>query len=492
MNSNTPHYLRALIFGFVFSLIFMITNIIKTLRNKGSFSKMQLAMLTINNFVFYGISMLVIADFRPELAGLFTAFLAILNMGYSLLLYKKFGLDKRGIYLLIGLSLTFITLAIPVQFSGNSITIFWAIEGVLLIWLAQKSQIKSYRFAAILVQCLMLGSLLLDWIVYFEDTDLSIVINPIFIAGIVVLASLVSVHYLLRHETEKLLKFGIQFNPKFYRNATRILAIITAYFVGLFEVFYQSMQYFEFNGFLAISVQYHLLFTAVFCFILYRNRNVINDKIINALAILNIVVFALLFSRIPFAEHQENVINDTNVNIAYYLHILSIAFIIYFWYLIYNSNKKQKVFSVLNNKYTLWSAVFMLVVIASTEMVLQGLHLINFPIDQEQLNILSKYEIILSSKYKIIKTGLPVLWGMLSFVLLLWGIKKQIKQLRIIALTFLGLTIVKLFVYDINNVSETGKIISFILLGVLILIISFVYQKIKVLVIDENKTSKND
>ena len=80
----------------------------------------------------------------------------------------------------------------------------------------------------------------------------------------------------------------------------------------------------------------------------------------------------------------------------------------------------------------------------------------------------------------------------MSFVLLLWGIKKQIKQLRIIALTFLGLTIVKLFVYDINNVSETGKIISFILLGVLILIISFVYQKIKVLVIDENKTSKND
>ena len=82
--------------------------------------------------------------------------------------------------------------------------------------------------------------------------------------------------------------------------------------------------------------------------------------------------------------------------------------------------------------------------------------------------------------------------GRLSFVFLIIGIRKQIKQLRIIALTLLGLTIVKLFVYDINNVSETGKIIAFILLGVLILIISFVYQKIKKLVVDTDATKNQD
>ena len=59
--------------------------------------------------------------------------------------------------------------------------------------------------------------------------------------------------------------------------------------------------------------------------------------------------------------------------------------------------------------------------------------------------------------------------------------------MRIIALSLLGLTIIKLFIYDISNVSETGKIIAFILLGVLILIISFVYQKLKVLVSDDVK-----
>lgn len=494
VNTSTPNYSGALLFGFVFYLIFIVTNIINNLRSKGSFSKIQLGMLATNNFVFYGIGMLVLSNYKPELTGLFTTFLAILNMGYSLLLYKKFGLDKRGIYLLIGLSLTFITLAIPVQFSGNSITIFWAIEAVLLVWLSQKSQIKSYRFAAILVQVLMLGSLLLDWFVYFMNSDLSIVVNSIFIAGAIVVASLVSVLYLIRNETEKLIAFGITLNPKAYKNVLRTLAIITGYCVGLLEVLYQSEQYFEFNGFLAISVLYHLIFTAIFSFVLFRKRTTFNDKIINVLAVVNIVLFAFVFARIPLWEYQDNITYAANHTIAYYLHMLSFLFVVYFWYLVYNTNKKQKVFSVFNHKLALWTAVFVLVVATSTEVVLQGLYMMNLSLDQlpSDADYWSISEMITSAKYKIVKTGLPVLWGVLAFALLLWGIKKQVKRLRIIALSLLGLTIIKLFAYDISNVSETGKIIAFILLGVLILTISFVYQKIKVLVIEEDKTTKND
>ena len=79
--------------------------------------------------------------------------------------------------------------------------------------------------------------------------------------------------------------------------------------------------------------------------------------------------------------------------------------------------------------------------------------------------------------------------GLLACGLLLTGIKKQLKNIRITALVLLGLTIVKLFVYDIRNASETGKIIAFILLGVLILVISFVYQKLKLLVIQDKLTN---
>ena len=79
-----------------------------------------------------------------------------------------------------------------------------------------------------------------------------------------------------------------------------------------------------------------------------------------------------------------------------------------------------------------------------------------------------------------------------NYFLLIIGIKKQWKNLRIISLSLLGLTILKLFIYDIKNVSETGKIVAFILLGVLILIISFVYQKVKKLVVDDVPKTNSD
>jgi uncharacterized membrane protein len=43
----------------------------------------------------------------------------------------------------------------------------------------------------------------------------------------------------------------------------------------------------------------------------------------------------------------------------------------------------------------------------------------------------------------------------------------------------------KLFLFDIRNISEGGKIAAFIMLGILLLIISFMYQKLKKMIIDD-------
>jgi uncharacterized membrane protein len=59
------------------------------------------------------------------------------------------------------------------------------------------------------------------------------------------------------------------------------------------------------------------------------------------------------------------------------------------------------------------------------------------------------------------------------------------KPLRIIALVLFGVTILKLFCYDISNISPAGKIIAFILLGVLLLIISFMYQRLKRILLND-------
>jgi uncharacterized membrane protein len=510
INSENPHYIGAFIFALIFYLTFTITNIINNIRTQGVFSKIQLVILTANTFLFYGAGMVIISEYRPELNGLFTAALAILNLIYAWFLYKKFKLDKIAVYMLIGMTLTFITLAIPVQFKGNYITLFWAAEAVLLLWLSQKSSIKSYRFASTIVHILMLLSLVIDWEQkYTNEAVLNIIINPVFATGIFAVISVFTVYYLLKNDTEKISLWKFVFNTKIYRSTIFKIGIILTYFVGLLETIYQATNYIE-NVYIALSVSvvYHLIFSGIVALFLFRKNTIPSHQLLNVIALSNTILYAFVFSKIVFIEHQEYISSGVQQQISFYLHYVSLTIIIYFGYLVYKTNKAVAVFELFQHKLAIWIFAFLIVFIASLEVSIHGLVLLNSPFtietlemheyfsefqnNKEGLRKLISNEIINETKLKIIKTGYPVLWGILAFIFLIIGIKKQQKPLRIIALVLLGITILKLFLFDINNVSETGKIIAFILLGILILTISFVYQKIKVLVIDDDKPKENN
>ena len=252
---------------------------------------------------------------------------------------------------------------------------------------------------------------------------------------------------------------------------------------------------------------YHLLFTAIVCFFIHRKSTAAGCKVLNVIAVFNVALFAFVFSKISFSELQQNLLITDGSSIAFYLHYFSLALMLYFFYLIYNTNRKKKVFQLFENRIAVWIGAFLVIFILSSELILHGLQFMNAEMAIElsskieesnaasnsyRESIFAKRKTVSTAKLKAIKTALPVLWGVLAFTFLLIGIKRALKEIRIIALALLGITIVKLFTYDISNVSETGKIIAFILLGVLILIISFVYQRIKTFVIDEDKNNDNE
>ena len=84
-----------------------------------------------------------------------------------------------------------------------------------------------------------------------------------------------------------------------------------------------------------------------------------------------------------------------------------------------------------------------------------------------------------------LKIGFPIVWGLSSFALMLLGMKYKFRTLRVISLTIFTVILFKLFLFDIKGASEAGKIVAFILLGVLLLVISFMYQKLKNLILEE-------
>jgi uncharacterized membrane protein len=85
------------------------------------------------------------------------------------------------------------------------------------------------------------------------------------------------------------------------------------------------------------------------------------------------------------------------------------------------------------------------------------------------------------------KTGLPILWGLCSFAFMWLGMRHKFKPLRIVSLVLFTITLVKLFLFDIRNIPVAGKIAAFFSLGVLLLVVSFMYQRLKKIIIEDEE-----
>jgi hypothetical protein len=78
--------------------------------------------------------------------------------------------------------------------------------------------------------------------------------------------------------------------------------------------------------------------------------------------------------------------------------------------------------------------------------------------------------------------GMSILWGMFALILIVIGLWKKRKHLRIGAIALLGITLGKLFFYDISGYSSLSRTIVFLALGLFLLIISFLYTKYKTII----------
>ena len=86
------------------------------------------------------------------------------------------------------------------------------------------------------------------------------------------------------------------------------------------------------------------------------------------------------------------------------------------------------------------------------------------------------------------KLGLSILWGIYALGLIVLGIYGHKKHLRIGAIALFGVTLLKLFFYDIADLDTISKTIVFVSLGILMLIVSFLYNKYKTLIFETNES----
>lgn len=480
--NNLPH-IGALIFVSAFYLVFFLMNIINNVKEQNKFTAFEFLMLITNSFLYFWAGMFIINDYQPDYLGLFTVALAVFNFAFAFPLYRNKQIDKNLIFLLIGLVLTFVSIAIPVQFKGKYITMFWAAESVLLLWLSQKSGIRLMKIASFAVTFLMIISLIMDWNqIYinrpFDAPVMKILINEGFITGMVVIIALL---FNLR-----LLKMDEQFSAiknmssAAFSNFFIIFLIISLYITLQLELVYQVDSYYNDSYLTAVAIAFYnyLYIAAVLVWAVAKELKYILHGIV-IIGLLSILVYVM-----GVAPEYRNVIDyylmDEIKNNFSILHFLTAALALIVCY--YSWLGTVKIFKGQTGvkNIMLWFSIIIGVGILSMELDYMVL-LANSPQTNDAYLLVKQTHLI----------GWPILWGSLAFILMFLGIRKDEKMLRIIGMSLFFFALLKLFIKDVWDMPEGGRIAAFISLGVLLLVISFMYQKLKKILFDsENENEK--
>jgi uncharacterized membrane protein len=88
------------------------------------------------------------------------------------------------------------------------------------------------------------------------------------------------------------------------------------------------------------------------------------------------------------------------------------------------------------------------------------------------------------------KLTISIVWGIYALLLIIRGIWKKKTHLRVGAIVLLLVTLIKLFFYDIAGLDNITKTIVFVSLGILLLIISFLYNKYTLKISGENEKTE--
>jgi hypothetical protein len=382
----------------------------------------------------------------------------------------------------VGLVLTFITIAIPIQLDGHYVSLSWAVMAAFLFWVGrgQKEILLEIFGSALLI--LAFFSMLEDWDNYRylnKANDFQPIFNVRFLINMIFVAAASFMYFVhKRYHFEN--NFQVKhLNPRVLLDfILPIVIIFVLYVTGYMEIEdhfsklgrsntegYYSQRCFK-NVWLA---NYTLIFCCIGTLVnrFYFKTKFTNytNLILNGVAIFAFLMVGLYYLselRVEFVT-QDDSSNYYASKFHIYIRYISLALLGALMYLTFQLVKVNDQFKRFWIFLELLAYSILLWVLSSE--LLHWLQLANI----EGSN----------------KLGLSILFGIFALALIVIGIWQQKRYLRITAIVLFGLTLVKLFFYDIAHLSTISKTIVFVSLGLLLLIISFLYNKYTKNIFDE-------
>ena len=428
-------FIFATLFYFIFLLpILSILRIEAVKKNRG--------LLLVIIYLLLGVLFLRNMGLPFKSEGLLSLLIAIINLVLVIWLRMSKKDYKFLIYAMLGLVLTFVSITIPIQLDGNYITLFWAAEMVLLLWLYVKSKIGVYERATQVLMGLTLVSYLMDIynVLMTSSSSETIFLNSSFATSLFV---------------------GL---------ATGAFALLMGRYRSLFtEARY--LRYTPWNSIMLLAAAAILYYTFMAEFALHLAGATRSGMM---LAFTSAAIFILSYTfkkRFPIKQYTIPYLTAMGMNVLIYA--------INIW-------GDQWVYTSLTPALLRWLAAAFVIAnlyyVARQYYTLIGLKT-PFTV---YLNVLALFlwltmarSFLLQAGVEDFDAGFSVSLSIAGFIQMALGMRLHQKVLRIISLSTFGIVLLKLILKDLWAMPTIGKIIVFIILGLILLILSFLYQKLK-------------
>lgn len=501
---EAEHFGTALLFSVIFFAIFYALFLGYKLLQKEIFNGSDALLLLGNSFIFYGLGYLILNQHETgsQFLGLFTLGNAVVHFAICALIYRQELADKNLFYLVAGLVLVFITIAIPVQLNGNWVTLLWAFEAALLFWIGRTKAIPIYERLSYPLMFLAFFSIVHDWTTSYSyyipqqpETKLIPFANIHFLTALLFVAAFAFINFLNTN-----IKYVSQLHNKTTKALLNLIIpgilLTVLYFTFRIEIAtYWSQLYMDSaipltaqgdlypgNAWNTDLLKFESIWLLNYSLLFFALLAIVNIKKIEnrKLGLINIgfslfVLFIFIAEGLyVLSDLRESYLNQTLAE--YYnrggftigIRYVSFVFVALSLGSIATYLKKdfmQPLSTTIHIGFEL--ILYTIILWISSSELITWMDLMHF-----------------SQSYKL---GLSILWGVYALLLIGLGIWKKKKHFRIGAIVLFSITLLKLFFYDMAALDTIAKTIVFVSLGILLLIISFLYTKFKHLIAEGNE-----
>lgn len=461
--TNESPEILSITFYLISYLIFYIFALHDYFR-RNIFSTSDILILALANFSSI-LGLLYIFDtlkYEPPI--IFPLIFAAIN---AVLLFREYSRRNFGIAYSVfaGLVTSLITVAIAIQFKTHLITSIWAIETTLLLFIWKKTGHKIFKIFFYILFPLVMIAQLVTWTAYFGTKDFNIILNAPFITSLFTIISIIINLYLLRNTSKE--SNGKDHN--FFEDLITVVSYGVIYITFLLEITYHISEM-PWSAITSVGLLFSIYY--IFALLLLRKPLNIRNDIQNILIYLFLFLIILNTSASTFPVVAAIITKKLHLSF-YFLHLLQWIPFIYIGYRIIPSSEFHK------QRISYWMLSLALIISVSCELHHSYILMISNDLPHsykasEHFNILY----------------LPIIWTILASIFIYKGLKNNIQEYNKIGFALIGLMVLKLYGYDVWQMDNISRISAFIVLGIILLLSSFTFQRLKNMI--RNMVDKKD